>query len=63
MATKETLKPEAEKEPIPVTVVPPDGRTEAEKASEAESLKPENVENREKSYLPPVEGVNMNTEE
>ena len=57
--------PPAKKEEMPtrVTLVPDDNLTQAERDSAAESNAPDAVENRNKSYLPPVEGVNQNDPE
>lgn len=56
MATKNN---KAEQEPTPVTIVPEDNRSEADKAFEKETQKPANVANREGSYELPREGVNL----
>ena len=57
--------PPAKKEEAPtrVVVVPDDNLTQAERDSAAESNAPDAVENRNKSYLPPSEGVNYNDPE
>ncbi len=65
MSTKRPNEEKApeEKAPLRVEVVPADNRSEADKASEAETQTPENTENRNKSYEPPTEGVNYANDE
>lgn len=49
----DTAKEGTAEEPLRVAVVP------EPVVGDAETQSPENVENRNKSYLPPVEGVNQ----
>jgi hypothetical protein len=49
--------------PTRVTLVPDDGLTDEQRKAVAESNSPEAIENRNKSYALPVEGVNQNTAE
>lgn len=61
MSTKANPKSKAssnsEDEPLKVAVVPNPPETDGE------TQEPANVDNRNKSYLPPVEAVNMNDPE
>jgi hypothetical protein len=51
---KSAPKAPKEDEPLKVSIVPD------APATDGETQEPANVENRNKSYLPPTEGVNLN---
>ena len=63
MSTEKKQPEKKEEAPLKVAVVPDDGMTEQQRREHEETQTPENVDNRNKSYLPPVEVVNQNAPE